>query len=193
MRDHTHCLASGRTGCQPCSGFRTTARGWFGCDRRQWTPHPAAPGSTTCDVQQREDVVLAASARTPVCFRAVPALPRGGVLTRAQSISRNSRISARFPRVGQRHPPCPSTAVAAIDLANLLHAHLRLIECGVGRRLENGALAAAHPTGGRPVRAESATKREKQRPGASASDRRHCFIRHPQVMAQATPCIRRKT
>ena len=84
-------------------------------------------------------------------------------------------------------------AVAAIDLANLLREHLRLIECGVGRRLENGALAAAHATGGRPVRAESATEREKQLPGASVSDRRDRFIRHPQVMAQATPCIRRKT
>ena len=55
------------------------------------------------------------------------------------------------------------------------------------------ALAAAHATGGRPVRAESATEREKQLPGASVSDRRDRFIRHPQVMAQATPCIRRKT
>ena len=84
-------------------------------------------------------------------------------------------------------------ALAAIDLANLLREHLRLIECGVGRRLENGALAAAHATGGRTVRAESATEREKQLPGASVSDRRDRFIRHPQVMAQATPCIRRKT
>ena len=84
-------------------------------------------------------------------------------------------------------------AVAAIDLANLLREHLSLIECSVGRRLENGALAAAHVTGGRPVRAESATEREKQLPGASVSDRRDRFIRHPQVMAQATPCIRRKT
>ena len=38
-------------------------------------------------------------------------------------------------------------ALEAIDFANLLRKHLRLMECGVGRRLGNGALAAAHATG----------------------------------------------
>ena len=67
------------------------------------------PARDPWQTRPKTRVVLAASARTPVCFRAVRALTRGGVLTRAQSISRNCRICARFPRVGQRHPPCPST------------------------------------------------------------------------------------
>ena len=87
-----------------CHGRVTLHNAWESSGSNSLTPR-RDPWQT----RPKTRVVLAASARTPVCFRAVRALTRGGVLTRAQSISRNYRICARFPRVGQRHPPCPST------------------------------------------------------------------------------------
>ena len=79
-------------------------------------------------------------------------------------------------------------AVAAIDLANLLR---ELSFDRVWRWPTSGEWRSAAATG---TPGESGERHEErnQRPGASVSDRRDCFSRHPQVMAQATPCIRSK-
>ena len=76
--------------------------------------------SASSQTRPKTRVVLAASPGTPVCFRAVRALTRGGVDTRAQSISRNYRICARSRASASGIRLALPLAVAAIDLAKLL-------------------------------------------------------------------------
>ena len=148
------------------------------------TAMPARDPWQTCP---KTRVVLAASACTPVCFCAVRALTRGGVLTRAQSISRNYRICARFPRVGQRHPPCPFTGRGS-DRPRQPAARTSSFD-RVWRWPTSAEWRSCRSArdGGTPGESGERHGDGKQLPGASVSDRQDRFIRHPQVMAQATP------
>ena len=88
-------------------------------DRRCSSTAERRRGALPVDDARRHDtscsIVLAASARTPVCFRAVRALTRGAVLTRAQTVSRNYRICARSRASASGIRLARPLAVAAID------------------------------------------------------------------------------